>query len=124
MGELSAEALKLRGVRGYIVDGGCRDTELICAQRFPVFCRFTTPIDIVGAWRPEAFNEPITIANATIHPGDYILADRDGIVVISAQDVERVVDQTEAVIHTESALRQAIRRGQDPQQAYLQYGKF
>jgi regulator of RNase E activity RraA len=124
MGELSAEALKLRGVRGYIVDGGCRDTELICQQGFPVFCRYTTPVDIVAAWRPEAFDEPITIANVTIWPGDYILADRDGIILIPGAEAERVIAQTEAVIQTESELRRAIRNGQDPQQAYLQYGKF
>jgi regulator of RNase E activity RraA len=124
MGELSAEALKLRGVRGYIVDGGCRDTELICSQGFPVFCRYTTPIDIVAAWRPEAFDQPITIGNATIQPGDYILGDRDGIIVIPGADAERVISQTESVIRTESKLRQAVRAGQDPQQAYLQYGKF
>lgn len=124
MGELSAEALKLRGVRGYIVDGGCRDTELICEQGFPVFCRYTSPIDIVGSWRPEAFDEPITIGNVTIHPGDYVLADRDGIILIAGAEAEDVIARTEAVMSTESELRRAVRSGQDPQQAYLRYGKF
>ncbi|KLK92772.1 methyltransferase [Microvirga vignae] len=124
MGELSAETLKLRGVRGYIVDGGCRDTGFIEAAGYPVFCRYTTPIDIVAGWVPEAFDEPITIGNVVISPGDYILADRDGIVVIPKDEAERVVARTEEVMRTESALRQAIRNGQDPQEAYLQYGKF
>lgn len=124
MGELSAEALKLRGVRGYIVDGGCRDTELIIEQGFPVFCRYTTPVDIVAAWRPEAFDEPVTIGNVTIRAGDFILADRDGIIVIPAGRAEEIIARTEAVIATESELRRAIREGEDPQRAYLQYGKF
>lgn len=124
MGELSAEALKLRGVRGYIVDGGCRDAELICEQGFPVFCRYTSPIDIVAAWRPEAFGEPIAIGNATVRSGDYVLADRDGIVLIPGAEAESVITRTEAVIGTESELRRAIRGGEDPQAAYLQYGKF
>jgi regulator of RNase E activity RraA len=124
MGELSAEALKLRGVRGYIVDGGCRDTELILEQGFPVFCRYTTPVDIVGAWRPEAFDEPITIGDVTVRGGDYILGDRDGIVVIPGDVAEQVIARTEEVIGTESELRRAIRAGEDPQQAYLQFGKF
>jgi regulator of RNase E activity RraA len=124
MGELSAEALKLRGVRGYIVDGGCRDTDLICEQGFPVFCRYTTPIDIVAAWRPEAFDEPVTIGNVTIRAGDYVLADRDGIILIPAAETEAVIARTEAVVGTESELRRAVRSGQDPQQAYLQFGKF
>ena len=50
MGELSSEALKTRGVRGYVVDGGCRDTAFIRRLGFPVYCRFTTPRDIVGRW--------------------------------------------------------------------------
>jgi 4-hydroxy-4-methyl-2-oxoglutarate aldolase len=124
MGDLSAETLKLRGVRGYIVDGGCRDTSFIEAEGFPVFCRYTTPIDIVASWIPEAFDEPVTIGNVVINAGDYILADRDGIVVIPKNDAENVINKTEDVMRTESALRQAIRGGQDPQEAYLQYGKF
>jgi 4-hydroxy-4-methyl-2-oxoglutarate aldolase len=124
MGELSAETLKLRGVRGYIVDGGCRDTGFIEAEGFPVFCRYATPVDIVAGWIPEAFDEPVTIGNVVIGAGDYILADRDGIVVIPRDDAESIIAKTEEVIRTESALRQAIRDGQDPQEAYLQYGKF
>ncbi len=124
MGELSAEALKLRGVRGYIVDGGCRDTDLICEQGFPVFCRFTSPIDIVASWCPEAFDEPVTIGNVTIRAGDYVLADRDGIILVPGAEAETVIGRTEDVMNTESDLRRAVRSGQDPQEAYLRYGKF
>mgnify|MGYP001152549235 CR=1 FL=1 len=124
MGELSAEALKHRGVRGYIVDGGCRDTERICAMGFPVFCRYTTPIDIVAAWRPEAFGEPVAIGNVIIETGDYVLADRDGIIVIPKSHAESIIAKVEGAVGTESALRRAIRAGEDPQKAYLTYGKF
>ena len=61
MGELSAEALQSRGVKGYIVDGGCRDNAFIRKLRFPVFARFQTPRDIVGAWTVESIGEPIEI---------------------------------------------------------------
>ena len=47
MGELSAETLKFRGVKGYVVDGGNRDTDFILNLGFPVFCRYLTPSDIV-----------------------------------------------------------------------------
>jgi regulator of RNase E activity RraA len=124
MGELSAETLKLRGVLGCIIDGGCRDTELIVGQGFPVFCRYTTPIDIVAAWRPEAFDVPVTIGTVTLFPGDYILGDRDGIVVIPKADAEEVIGRTEACISTESEMRRALRAGADPQDAYLKHGKF
>lgn len=124
MGELSAEALKLRGVRGYIVDGGCRDVDLICEQDFPVFCRYFTPIDIVAAWRAEEVNVPVTIGNVTIQPDDYVMADRDGIILIPGDAVEDVLTRAEAAIATESELRKAIRAGEDPQSAYLKYRKF
>src|SRR3546814_15869457 len=53
MGELSAAALQLKGVRGYIVDGGCRDVAMIEQIGFPVWCSFFTPSDIVSR-RSEA----------------------------------------------------------------------
>ena len=66
MGELSAETLNFRGIRGYVVDGGCRDTDFILELGFPVFCSFNTPKDIVGRWVPDRFGEPITIGEVTI----------------------------------------------------------
>ena len=79
MGELSAETLQLRGVRGYIVDGGCRDSAFISDIGFQVFCRYYTPVDVVGRWIADSFGEPITIGVVTISSGDYVLADRDGV---------------------------------------------
>jgi regulator of RNase E activity RraA len=124
MGELSAETLKHRGVLGYIVDGGTRDVSFIRGIGFPVFCRYTTPIDIVASWVPEAYNEPVTIGNVVIRAGDYILGDQDGIVVIPAERAEEIIGRAETAINTESKVREAILRGEDPQQAYLTYGKF
>ncbi len=124
MGELSAETLKLRGVRGYIVDGGCRDTEFIDRIGFPVFCRYYTPKDIVGSWVPDAYKEPIQIGDVTIHNGDYAVADRDGVVIIPGRMAEEVTAEAERVLRTESLVRKAILEGEDPQKAFLKYGKF
>ncbi len=124
MGELSAETLNFRGVRGYVVDGGCRDTDFILELGFPVFCTFTTPKDIVGRWVPDRFGEPITIGEVTISMGDFLLADRDGVVIIPGAIAEEVTTKTEQVLQTENAVRTAILAGMDPQQAYLKFGKF
>jgi 4-hydroxy-4-methyl-2-oxoglutarate aldolase len=124
MGELSAETLNFRGVRGYVVDGGCRDTDFILELGFPVFCSFTTPKDIVGRWIPDRFGDPITIGEVTISSGDYLLADREGVVVIPAKVVEEAVTKTEQVLQTENKVRTAILAGMDPQEAYLKFGKF
>jgi 4-hydroxy-4-methyl-2-oxoglutarate aldolase len=82
MGELSAETLQLRGIRGYIVDGGCRDADFILNIGFPVWCRYFTPRDVLAYWLPDATEIPITIGDVMIKNGDYVLADRDGVVVV------------------------------------------
>jgi 4-hydroxy-4-methyl-2-oxoglutarate aldolase len=124
MGELSAETLQRRGVRGYVVDGGCRDVDFILKMGFPVFARFFTPSDIVARWLPTAFGEPITIGAVTIDSGDYVLGDRDGVVIVPRAMAQEVVTRAEAVAETESLMRKAILDGMDPQAAYLKYGKF
>jgi regulator of RNase E activity RraA len=124
MGELSAETLQRRGIKGYIVDGGCRDVDFILKIGFGVFCRFFTPADIVARWIPTAFGAPITIGSCTIRSGDYVLGDRDGVVVIPRDVAEAAVTRTEAVMQTENRVRTAILEGMDPQEAYLKWGKF
>ena len=124
MGELSAQTLMARGVLGYVVDGGSRDTDLVLAQGFPVFCSFLTPSDIVERWIPDRYGEPVTIGAVTIATGDYLLADRDGVVIIPRGLAQDVVTKTEEVVATESDMRRALIAGMDPVAAYNKYGKF
>lgn len=124
MGELSAETLQAKQVVGYVVDGGCRDTEFILGIGFPVFCRYSTPADVVGQWLVDQLGDPVAIGGVRIACGDYILGDRDGVIVIPSEIAEEVVSRAEQLINTESAVRKAIREGADPQDAYLRYGAF
>lgn len=124
MGELSAQTLQARGVLGYVVDGGSRDTDLVLAQGFPVFCSFLTPSDIVQRWVPDRYGEPVTIGSVTIATGDYLLADRDGVVIIPRALAADVITRTEEVVATESEMRRALIGGMDPVEAYDRYGKF
>ncbi|MCX7630144.1 MAG: hypothetical protein N2038_07825 [Geminicoccaceae bacterium] len=124
MGELSAETLKLKGVLGYVVDGAVRDLAFIARIGFPVAFRHTTPADIVGRWLVDALDAPIVVGAVRIHPGDYLLADADGIVVLPRARAPEIVAAAEAAMNTENRVREAIRAGEDPQQAYLKYGKF
>ena len=124
MGELSAQTLKARGVPGYVVDGGSRDTDLVLAQGFPVFCSFLTPSDIVERWIPDRYGEPVMIGAVTIATGDYLLGDRDGVVIIPRGLAEDVVTKTEEVVATETDMRRALVGGMDPVEAYNKYGKF
>jgi 4-hydroxy-4-methyl-2-oxoglutarate aldolase len=124
MGELSSETLAYKKVLGYVVDGGCRDSGFIEELGFPVFCKYFTPVDVVGKWAATALGEPIRIGAVKIASGDYILADRDGIVVTPGEIAAEVVQETEAVLQKENLVRKAILQGVDPVKAYLQYGKF
>jgi 4-hydroxy-4-methyl-2-oxoglutarate aldolase len=124
MGELSAETLKNRGVRGCIADGFIRDVNFLMAIGFQAWCRGFTPRDIVGHWLPTATNAPIVIGDVAIAPGDFMLGDRDGLIRVPKALAERVVDKAEAATIAENLVRKAILAGADPQQAYLKYGKF
>ena len=124
MGELSARALMVKDTKGYVVDGRCRDVDFILDLDFPVFCDLNTPADIVERWTYDRLGDPISIGTITICSGDWLIADRDGVVVIPGDIAEQVVGETEKVMSTESEMRDAILAGMDPEQAYLKYGKF
>jgi regulator of RNase E activity RraA len=124
MGELSGETLKDKGVLGYVVDGGCRDTEFLLKMGFPVWHTFFTPKDIVGRWLPTAFGAAIQIGDVTVHDGDFFLGDRDGALVIPKAKLDAVVSAASEAAGKENLVRTGILSGMDPQEAYLKYGKF
>ncbi len=124
MGELSAETLQYRGVKGYIADGACRDVDFIIELGFPVWFTHHTPKDIVSFWRPDAFDVPIEIGDVRIHAGDYVLGDRDGAVIVPQARIAEVLDAAEIAMSTENLVRMAILEGIDPREAYRRYGKF
>ena len=124
MGELSAETLQKKNIRGYIADGGCRDLEFINKIDFPVWSKFYTPKDVVAYWKPTTFEQTIKIEDVEIHNGDYVMADIDGVVIIPQAKVIEILEKSEKLINTESQVRKAIREGMDPQEAYIKYSVF
>jgi 4-hydroxy-4-methyl-2-oxoglutarate aldolase len=124
MGELSARALAVKGARGYVVDGGCRDADLVEESGLPVFCTHLTPRDIVARWTWSGLGEPVVIGDVTIASGDLIVGDRDGIVVVAQGIAQDILAEAAATLATESAMRQAILSGMDPKAAFLKHGKF
>ena len=124
MGELSAETLQLKGVRGYIVDGGARDLDFILKIDFPLWSSFYTPRDVVGFWKPTYFEKTIKIGDTVINNNDYVLADIDGVVIIPQNNIEDILNRSEKLINTENLVRKSIKEGMDPQEAYLKYSAF
>lgn len=124
MGELSAETFVYKGVRGYLCDGGCRDTVRILETGLRVWFRYHTPRDVVGRWVPDGFEDPVVMGGVLIRTGDYLMADRDGALVIPGEIIGEVVEKVEEVLRTENKVRTAILNGIDPVEAYLRHRKF
>jgi regulator of RNase E activity RraA len=124
LGELSSETAKFRGARGAVIDGGARDTDYIRKLGFPLFARYKTPRDIAGRWRLADYNVPITIGPVKIHPGDFVVGDHDGVIVIPFAAAEEVIAQAEQVVVTENLVRKAILDGVHPVDAFHQFGRF
>lgn len=124
MGELSAETLKNKGVRGCVVDGFIRDTNFLLNIGFQSWSRGFTPRDVVGHWLPDAIEVEIRIGEVDIAPGDYLVGDRDGLIRVPQALLEEVIVLSEKAMASESLVRNGILAGMDPQEAYLKYGKF
>ena len=123
-GELSATSLAARGVAGCVIDGGCRDTRFIRDEGFPVFARFVTPEDSTWRWQVTATQQPIVVGAVTVAPGDWVVGDDDGVVVVPAAVATEVLERAETKAQTENAVRDAVRDGVSPLEAYERFGTF
>jgi 4-hydroxy-4-methyl-2-oxoglutarate aldolase len=124
LGELSVTSLKARDVAGCVLDGGCRDVRFILDEGFPVFCRFVTPEDSTFRWELEATQVAVTIGRVRIEPGDWVVGDDDGVVVVPRGIAADVLAEAEEKAATESEIRAAVRDGMLPLDAYERYGTF
>jgi regulator of RNase E activity RraA len=125
LGELSVTSLKTRGCAGAVIDGGCRDVEYILREDFPVFSRYTTPQDCTVRWElAEHGDVTATIGAVSVRLGDYVVADHDGIVVVPRDAITDVLADAEAKFATESEIRDAVRAGMLPLEAYERFGTF
>jgi len=123
-GELSAEALRVRHVRGVVVDGSTRDAAIIARLRFPTFVRYRTPQDSVPRWRVSDWGQPVTIGGVRVSLGDVVVADLDGVVVVPRRVAHETLARGERLVGTENKVRTAVRRGMSPLEAYEKFGSF
>ena len=101
----------MRGVAGVIVEGPARDIDDCRKLDFPVFARSHTARTARGRIVEVATNEPITVGDVTVSPGDYVIADGSGVVFIAQSEIERVLETAEAIMQREEAMAQAMREG-------------
>jgi len=126
-GELIALGMKTRGCAGALVDGGIRDIEWIAKQRFPVYARYRTPVQSIGRWKVTAWQVPAYLPGATkqhviVNPGDFVLGDVDGVVVVPADAVEKALNEAERLTATEVKIRAALDAGATLEQVLAKYG--
>jgi regulator of RNase E activity RraA len=124
-GELSATSLASRGCAGAVIDGGTRDAEYILREGFPVFSRYVTPQDCVPRWEVLAHGDvTVVVGGVRVAPGDWIVGDLDGLVVVPGAEVMDVLAEAEAKVATENEIRDAVRAGTSPLDAYERFGTF
>lgn len=99
-----------RGIAGVVIDGSVRDVTGIRELGFPTFARGITP-RLFGSQGPGAINVPISCGGTTVNPGDLVLGDDDGVVVVPKEDVERVLALTDEHLAGERRRRLLIDQG-------------
>jgi 4-hydroxy-4-methyl-2-oxoglutarate aldolase len=110
-GGLLSLAASLRGVAGVITDGACRDVDEARQMRFPVFARRGAAPTARGRVHEVSCNEPVMLAGVPVHPGDVVVADGSGVVVVPAADVGRVVQAAERIAGREATMAARLREG-------------
>ena len=121
-GELFSAAAKGRGATGVVADGPLRDTEQVVALDFPAFGQGSRTYDYKGRMRIEAIRIPVICGGVEIHPGDGVIADSDGVVVVPAKHLEKVSELANARAATEKTVLQDLLSGKSVREVWNAYG--
>lgn len=121
-GELLTASAKARGAVGAVVDGYSRDTVQVLGQNFPVFCSGTWAQDSSLRTYVFKFRCPIEIGQVTIHDGDIVFGDIDGVLIIPSAIAHEVVERALVKASTEKTMRKAIEDGMLVTEAFKKFG--
>lgn len=124
IGELSVEWLVANNSRGAVVDGGARDLSFILQTDFPLFTKFETPADAVPRWEILDWNCSAVVGGIEVEPGDFVIGDIDGVVIVPQDIVEDVLRKSEELVDIENHVRDDVSSGTPPLEAYEDHGVF
>jgi regulator of RNase E activity RraA len=121
-GELFSTAARARGARGTVIDGYCRDARSIAALGYPVWCRGMLPLDCKGRAAVTAWRQPAVVSGLPVRPGDLVVADDDGVIVVPAGLADETIRLALAKASKEHGLRDALEAGSTLRAAYDRFG--
>jgi len=121
-GELFSTAARARGARGTLIDGYCRDAQVIAAIGYPVWCRGLLPLDVKGRLAVTAWRQPAVVGGLPVRPGDLVVADADGAVVVPAALAPEAVGRALEKVSKENGVRDALAEGSTLRSAYDRFG--
>lgn len=124
IGNLMATTAKVRGLEGTVIDGAVRDVTEIRRLGHPVFARRISPATSVGRMVSVAMQTPVEIAEVMVHPGDYIVGDADGVVVVPQAAAAKVVEVLATYNDKESKMVPIIEREKSMRKALEIYGRY
>ncbi len=110
LGELIATAAFKQGAAGIVIDGGIRDICELRSAKFPIFARFITPA-VGDKEGPREINRPISCGGVPVAPGDYVLADDNGIVVVPKDILKEVLEGGERKLENDKKRMEEIQAG-------------
>ena len=121
-GELMSTVAKRNGAVGCVCDSQIRDCVRIIEMGFPVYYAGIRPLDSQGRARVMAYDVPVRCGEVVVHPGELVLADFDGVVVVPRAVEKDVLSLALEKVSKESASRQALLNGQSLRDVYATYG--
>lgn len=124
MGNLMGTTAKVRGLAGAVIDGAVRDISELRRLEFPVWSRRVSPATSVGRMISVDKQIPVKCGEIMVNPGDYIVADVDGVVVVPAAAAEKVIEFLALYDDKESKMIPIIEREKSMRKALEQYNRY